>query len=50
LQLRRKFGRKVTPEIVANIRRTKDLPTLNDWLGRFAEANALEDVGIPVRK
>jgi hypothetical protein len=50
LQLRRKFGKKVTPALVANIRRTKDLDMLDEWLGRFVEANALEDVGIAVRK
>jgi hypothetical protein len=50
LQLRRKFGKKVTPAMVANIRRTKKLESLDEWLGRILEADALEDVGIPVRK
>jgi hypothetical protein len=50
LQLRRKFGRKVTPDIVANVRKTKELETLDEWLGRFVEADAIEDVGIPLRR
>jgi len=50
LLLRRKFGKKVTRDIVAGIQRTRDVHTLDDWLGRFVEAEELEDVGILVRK
>jgi hypothetical protein len=50
LLLRRKFGRKVTPAIVAHIKRTKDAPTLEEWLGNILDAETLEEVGIPVKK
>jgi hypothetical protein len=48
--LRRKFGRKVTAAIVAAIERTKDLPTLDTWLGNILDANRVEEVGIPGKK
>jgi hypothetical protein len=47
MQLRRKFGRKVTAATVAAIKRTKDLATLDAWLNNFVDANRVEDVGIP---
>jgi hypothetical protein len=50
LLLRRRFGKKVTPAIVATVRKTVDLGTLDEWLVRFVEADAIEDVGIPMRK
>jgi hypothetical protein len=49
-QLRQRFGKKVTRDIAANIRKTTDLRTLDEWLTRFANADALEEVGIAPRK
>jgi hypothetical protein len=48
--LRRKFGRKVTSVLVTTIERTKDLPTLDTWLGNLLDAQRVEDVGIPGKK
>jgi hypothetical protein len=48
--LRRKFGRKVTAAIVANIQKTKDLAILDEWLGNFVNAGTVDEVGIPVKK
>jgi putative YhgA-like transposase len=45
LLLRRKFGRKVTAALVAKIERTKDLQTLDKWLGNILDADTLEDIG-----
>jgi hypothetical protein len=50
MQLRRRFGRKVTSAMVTTIERTKDLGTLDEWLGNFADAQRVEDVGIPGKK
>jgi hypothetical protein len=50
LLLRKKFGNKVTPTVAAAIHRTRDLQTLDEWLGNILAADALEDVGVPVRK
>jgi hypothetical protein len=50
LLLRKKFGNKVTPTVAAGVHRTRDLQTLNEWLGNVVAADALEDVGVPVRK
>src|SRR5207248_3045825 len=50
LQLRRKFGKKVTSAIVANIERTKDLDMLDEWLGNVVDGKTLEEVGVAVRR
>jgi hypothetical protein len=50
LQLRQKFGRKVTPAVVAAIERTNDVGTLDQWLATILEAADLNELGIPVRK
>jgi hypothetical protein len=50
LLLRRKFGKKVTSAIVAQVERTMDLPTLDQWLTNFVDANTLEAVGIPLKR
>jgi hypothetical protein len=50
LLLRRKFGKKVTSAIVARIERTKDFPTLDQWLVNIVDADTLEAVGIPRKK
>jgi len=50
LLLRQKFGRKVTPAVVASIEKTSDLDTLDQWLAKLLNANTLDVVGIPARK
>jgi hypothetical protein len=50
LQLRQKFGNKVTRAVAASIHRTRDLRMLDEWLGNVVAADALEDVGVSVRK
>ena len=50
LQLRHKFGRKVTSAMAQHIERTKDAQTLDQWLGNILDAETLEEVGIPVKK
>jgi hypothetical protein len=50
LLLRRKFGKKVTSAVVANVRRTKDPQILDQWLGNVLDAQRLDDVGIPSKK
>jgi hypothetical protein len=46
-QLRRKFGRRLTPAITAVIEGTREVRTLDGWLGNVLDADTLEDVGIP---
>jgi hypothetical protein len=50
MQLRLKFGRKVPSAMVTIIQRTKDLSTLDTWLGNIVHAQQLEDIGIPGKK
>jgi hypothetical protein len=50
MQLRRKFGRKVTAAVVAAVERTKDVATLDGWLSNVVDARQLEAVGIPGKK
>jgi predicted transposase YdaD len=49
LLLRRKFGRKLTTAVTGVIQATRDLPTLDEWLGNVLDADTLEEVGIPGR-
>jgi hypothetical protein len=44
--LRRKFGRKANAAVVAKVRTTKDLQTLDQWLGNIIDADTVEEVGI----
>ena len=48
--LRQQFGRKVTPAIVAGIKGTSDLATLDEWLAKVLKADTLEELRLPVRK
>ncbi len=50
LQLRRKFGKKVTSALVSQIENTGDLAALDAWLGNILHAETLEKVGIPRKK
>jgi hypothetical protein len=50
LQLRERFGTKVTPALAAAVRRTRDLRTLDEWARHILTADTLEDVGIRVGK
>jgi hypothetical protein len=50
LQLRQRFGKKVTPTVAVKIHKTRDAHTRDEWLGKVLEAGALEDVGILTRK
>jgi hypothetical protein len=49
LLLRRKFGRKLTTAVTGVIQGTRDLPTLDEWLGNVLDAGTLDEVGIPGR-
>jgi hypothetical protein len=40
----------VTAAVAASIHRTRDLHRLDEWLGKVLAADALEDVGVPVKK
>ncbi len=44
--LRRKFGRKANAAVMAKVRTTKDLQTLDQWLGNIIDADTVEEVGI----
>jgi hypothetical protein len=50
LLLRRKFGKKVTSAVAANVRKTQDVQLLDQWLGNVLDAEMLEDLGIPGKK
>jgi Putative transposase, YhgA-like len=50
LLLRRKFGKKVTAAMVANIEKTNDISKLDEWLGNLLDADTLEKVGVPAKK
>jgi recombination-promoting nuclease RpnB len=50
LQLRHKFGRKVSTAMVSQIEKTKDANQLDEWLCNVATAATLEEVGLPVKK
>jgi hypothetical protein len=50
MQLRHKFGRKVTPAFVRSIKRTTDLIRLDTWLVNLLDAQTLDEVGIPRTK
>ena len=49
-QLRRKFRKKVTLAIVSQVERTKDIATLDQWLGNLVDAETLDEVGVPIKK
>ncbi len=49
-QLRRKFRKKVTLAIVSQVERTKDIATLDQWLGNLIDAETLDEVGVPIKK
>jgi len=50
LMLRHKFGRKVPPALVATIKKTQDLTTLDTWVTNVMDAKKVEEVDIPEKK
>jgi hypothetical protein len=50
MQLRQKFGGKVTPAIVGNIEKTSDLDMLDHWLAELLDAETLQELGIQARR
>jgi hypothetical protein len=46
-QIPLRFG-KLPPDVERTIRGTTELPRLEEWLRRFATANSLDELGIPL--
>jgi hypothetical protein len=48
--LRQKFGRKVPSAVVATVKRTNDLSTLDQWFSQSVAAQCVEEIGIPGKR
>ena len=46
----RSGGPLLPSAILANIKKTRDVNTLDEWLGNILDADTLEEVGVPLRK